>query len=111
MSKGMPADRRLVAQSFFRAAGLRAVTKTEGGMVHTPHMIPPKPLEQEGKLDPPTPPLRAYIGPGCGYRQMRREGGFSDDPVPLMCWECGKALSGRTRRFCSSDCVKAFSWR
>ena len=56
-----------------------------------------------------TPPLRAFIGPGCGYRQMRREGGFRDDPVPLMCWECGKALAGRKIRFCSQECATTFS--
>jgi hypothetical protein len=41
--------------------------------------------------DPVTPPLRAFIGPGGGYRQMRGPGGFRDDPVPLTCWECGKS--------------------
>jgi CRISP-associated protein Cas1 len=98
-----------LAQSFFRAAGLRAVATTEDGRIHAPHTIPPKPLEQGRKLDPLTPPLRSFIGPGCGYRQMRREGGFRDDPVPLMCWECGKALAGRKIRFCSHECATAFS--
>jgi hypothetical protein len=55
------------------------------------------------------PPLRSFIGPGCGYRQMRRPGGFRDDPVPLMCWECGKALTGRKIRFCSQECATTFS--
>jgi hypothetical protein len=98
-----------LAQSLFRAAGVRALTRTVGGMVHTPHMIPPRPLEQGRKVDPLMPLLRAYIRPGCGYRQMRREGGFRDDPVPLMCWECGKALSGKRLRFCSQECATAFS--
>jgi hypothetical protein len=85
------------------------VTTAKDGRIQAPHTIPPKPLEQGRKLDPLTPPLRAFIGPGCGYRQTRREGGFRDDPVPMMCWECGKALVGRRLRFCSSDCVTAFS--
>ena len=58
------------AQSFFRAAGVSAVTTAEDGMIHAPHTIPPKPLEQGRKLDPLTPPLPAFIGPGRGYRQM-----------------------------------------
>jgi hypothetical protein len=98
-----------LAQSFFRAAGLGAVATGADGRIHAPHTIPPKPLEQGRKLDPPTAPLRAFIGPGCGYRQMRREGGFRDDPVPLMCWECGKALTGRKIRFCSLECATTFS--
>jgi hypothetical protein len=88
-----------LAQSFFRAAGLGTVTTAEDGRIHAPHTIPPKPLEQRQRLDPPTGPLRAFIAPGGGYRQMRGRGGFTDDPVPLMCWECGKALAGRKVRF------------
>jgi hypothetical protein len=98
-----------LAQSFFRAAGLGTVTTAEDGRIHAPHTIPPKPLEQRRKLDPLTPGLRVFIGPGCGYRQMRGRGGFTDDPVPLMCWECGKALNGRKARFCSHECAAAFS--
>jgi hypothetical protein len=98
-----------LAQSFFRAAGLRAVPTAKDGRIHAPHTIPPKPLDHGPKRDPPTPPLRSFVGPGCGYRQMRREGGFRDDPVPMMCWECGKALNGRKIRFCSQECATAFS--
>ena len=98
-----------LGQSLFRAAGFGAVATGEDGRIHAPHTIPPKPLDHGRKLDPLTPPLRSFIGPGCGYRQMRREGGFRDDPVPLMCWECGKALAGRKIRFCSDECATAFS--
>jgi hypothetical protein len=98
-----------LAQSFFRAAGLRAVATAEDVRIHAPHTIPPKPFEQGQRLDPPTGPLRVFIAPGGGYRQTRGRGGFRDDPVPLMWWECGKALAGRQSRFCSSDCVTAFS--
>ena len=55
------------------------------------------------------PPVRTLIGPGRSYRPMPLRGRRRDDPVPLMCWECGKALARRQRRFCSSDCVTAFS--
>jgi hypothetical protein len=98
-----------LAQSFFRAAGLGGVATGEDGRIHAPHTIPPKPFEQWRRLDPPTAPLRVFIAPGCGYRQMRGRGGFTDDPVPLMCWECGKALVGRKIRFCSDECATMFS--
>jgi hypothetical protein len=99
-----------LAQSFFRAAGLgTVVTTAEDGRIHAPQTIPPKPFEQGQRLDPPTGPLRVFIAPGGGYRQMRGRGGFTDDPVPLMCWECGKALTGRKIRFCSHECATSFS--
>jgi CRISPR associated protein Cas1 len=49
-----------LAQSFFRAAGLGAVMG-EDGRIHAPHRIPPKPFEQERRLDPPTGPLRVFM--------------------------------------------------
>jgi hypothetical protein len=98
-----------LAQSFFRAAGLGAVATVEDGMTQVPHMIPPKPLEQGRKLDPLTPPSQTSTGPGRGYRPMSLRGRRRDDSVPLMCWECGKALVGRRMRFCSTECATAFS--
>jgi hypothetical protein len=83
-----------LAQRFFRAAGLGAVATVEDGMMQMPHMIPPKPLEQGRELDPLVPPMQALIGPSRGYRPMPLRGRRRDDPVPLMCWECGKALAG-----------------
>jgi hypothetical protein len=35
-------------------------------------------------------------------------GALKDNPVPSMCWECGKALAGRQRKFCSNECGRAF---
>jgi hypothetical protein len=78
-------------------------------MIQAPQTIPPKPLEQGRKLDPLTPAVQTLIGPGRGYWPMPLRGRRRDDPVPLMCWECGKALVGRRLRFCSSDRVTAFS--
>ena len=83
-----------LAQSFVRAAGLGAVATVEDGMTQVPHMIPPKPLEKGRELDPLTPPSQTLIGPGRGYRPMPLRGRRRDDPVSLMCWECGKALAG-----------------
>jgi hypothetical protein len=98
-----------LAQSFFRAAGLGAVVTVDDCMIQVPQTIPPKPLEQGRKLDPLTPAVQTLIGPGRGYWPMPLRGRRRDDPVPLMCWECGKALVGRRLRFCSSDRVTAFS--
>ena len=61
---------RWLAQSFFRAAGVSAVTTAEDRMIQVPQTIPPKPLDQGRRFDPLTPPLPAFIGPGCGYRPM-----------------------------------------
>jgi hypothetical protein len=98
-----------LAQSFFRAAGLRAVAKAEDGRIHAPHTSPPKPLDHGRKLDPLTPPLRSFIAPGGGYRQTRGAGRVYGRSGSLMCWECGKALAGRKVRFCSHECATEFS--
>jgi CRISPR-associated protein Cas1 len=97
-----------LAQSFFRAAGLGAVATAGDGMIQMPHMIPPKPLEQGRELDRLMPEVHV-LGPGRGYRPMTLRGRRKDDPVPLMCWEWGKALVGRRLRFCSHECATAFS--
>jgi hypothetical protein len=31
------------------------------------------------------------------------------DPVPRLCWECGKATVGGRRRFCSNNCAANFA--
>jgi hypothetical protein len=98
-----------LAQSFFRAAGLGAMLTVEDGMIQVPQTIPPKLLGRGRKFDPLTPPLPAFVGPGRGHSPMPLRGGRRDDPVPLMCWECGKALVGRKIRFCSHECATAFS--
>jgi hypothetical protein len=72
------------------------VATVDDGMIQVPHMIPPKPLEQGRKHDPLTLPVQTLIGPARGYRPMPLRGRRRDDPVPLMCWECGKAFGGRT---------------
>jgi hypothetical protein len=93
----------------FRACGLGAVVTVEDRMTPMPSTIPPKPLGQGRTFDLLTPLLPAFIGPGRGHWPMPLQGRRRDDPVPPMCWECGKALVGRKRRFCSRDCATAFS--
>ncbi len=36
-------------------------------------------------------------------------GGLRDNPVPQACFECGRALTRKQRRFCSTACTAAFS--
>jgi hypothetical protein len=85
------------------------MTTVDDAMIPVQQTIPPKPLEQGRKLDPLTPPSPTLIGPAGGYRPMPLRGRRRDDPVPMMCWECGKALVGRKIRFCSHECTTAFS--
>jgi len=40
---------------------------------------------------------------------LRLRGGLRDDPVPRACFECGRALARKQRRFCSPACTAAFS--
>jgi hypothetical protein len=70
-------------------------------------MVPPKPSEQERRLEPLV--LPALSGPARRPWPVPLQRGLKDDPVPLTCSECGKALAGRQRGFCSNDCNAAFS--
>jgi hypothetical protein len=100
-----------LAQSFGRAASV--VTTVRDRMISVPQPIPPKLLERARKLAPLTLPAPASIRPDRSYlprlpqgrRRNRRTG-----PVPPMCWECGKALTGRGLRFCSPECSTAFTF-
>jgi hypothetical protein len=38
--------------------------------------------------------LPAFGGPVRRRRPMPLRGGLRDSPVPIVCWECGKALAG-----------------
>src|SRR5262249_41030367 len=59
-----------------------------------------KEAEKSRKFDPLTcvPPIS---GPVRGHRTIALLG--ADNPVPLMCWECGKGLSDKRYRFCSIE--------
>jgi hypothetical protein len=69
--------------------------------------IPSKLLERSPKFDP-LPALPAFSGPPRGHLPVALQGALKNNTVPLVCWECGKALVGKRRRFCSNDCAKAF---
>ena len=56
-----------------------------------------------------TPPLPAFIS-ASGERRisapsvLRQRAGVREEPVPAMCWECGRSLSPHRRAFCRDEC-------
>jgi CRISPR/Cas system-associated endonuclease Cas1 len=56
------------------------------------------------------PPLPGFITGTSGRRLsapavLKQRSGVREEPVPLMCWECGRGLSPERRAFCSDDCA------
>jgi hypothetical protein len=94
-----------LAHSFSRAVGLSAAL-TDDRKISMRQMVPPKLSEQGRRFDPLTP-LPAFSGPRRGRLTMRLQGALKDNPIPMACWECGKALASRRIRFCSNDCARA----
>ena len=99
---------RWLADSVGRAAGVSPLT--HGRTIRVPQTIPPKLLDQGRRFDQ-LPPLPAFSGPPRDRLKMPLQGAVKDDPVPLTCWECGKALVGRRIRFCSIDCARVLPCR
>jgi hypothetical protein len=95
-----------LAQSFSRAAGFSAVLGDHG---QTPgsRTARSKLSAQNWKFDPLTsvPPI---MGPAHGRWPIPLRGALKDNPVPMVCWECGKGLADKRHRFCSKVCAKAF---
>jgi hypothetical protein len=63
--------------------------------------------EQSWKLDTLTsaPPISR---PARGRWPIPLQAALKDNPVPVTCWECGKALAGKRLMFCSKVCARAF---
>jgi CRISPR-associated protein Cas1 len=95
-----------LAQSFSRAAGVGA-KMTDEHKIMVQKSIRPKISGQERGVDPLTL-LPAFNGPSRGRRPIPLQGALKDNPVPLVCWECGKALVGKRLRSCSKECARAF---
>ncbi len=95
-----------LAHSVGRAAGTDAVPTAENKLIlvpqHTPTTRAGRPLSQL------QPPLQTFLVPNRGYRAASLRGRLKEDPAPRMCWECGRALTGRQVKFCSYDCVEAW---
>jgi CRISPR-associated endonuclease Cas1 len=95
-----------LARSFSHGAGAGAML-TDDRKTIMQQPLPPKQLERGWKLDP-VPPLPAFSGPARGRRPTPLQGALKDNPGPLACWECGKALVGKRHMFCSHECAKVF---
>ena len=55
-------------------------------------------------------PLPDFISTASGRRLsplsvLKRRASVNEEPVPMMCWECGRALSQDRRTFCSDNCA------
>jgi CRISPR-associated endonuclease Cas1 len=95
-----------LAQSFSGATDFGAVL-ADNRKVGVAQRMPSKLLGQSPTANLLTR-LPAFSGPARGRLPMPIQGGLSDNPVPLACWECGKGLAGKRRRFCSNECARAF---
>jgi hypothetical protein len=63
-----------------------------------------------GSLPSLAPPLPNFFAPRRSHSGARAaRGALRDSPVPRACIECGRALSTKQRKFCSQECVTAFS--
>jgi CRISPR/Cas system-associated endonuclease Cas1 len=71
----------------------------------------PTALPQTGRRFPTlSPPLPNFFAPRRSHSGARAaRGALRDSPVPRTCVECGRALSTKQRKFCSQECVTAFS--
>jgi CRISPR-associated endonuclease Cas1 len=116
-----------LAQSFGRASGVTEMRAAYAPLVPNVTLEFPAPAgrlspakggPQHGArsmIPPLAPPLPAFIAPTRGHRpaalpEARLRGGLRDDPVPRICWECGRALTEARRAFCSDDCAENYRW-
>src|SRR5215472_839604 len=77
-----------------------------------PSAVAPSGLKQQPKplLPPLATPLPAFISTANGRRVsatsvLMQRAGVREEPVPAMCWECGRALAPHRRAFCGDDCA------
>src|SRR5262249_54046338 len=97
-----------LAKAFGRAAGIGAVSAVDDRVI--PDLQPrAMMLTNACPLAPLPPPLPSFFAPRSGRSQRAPRGWIKNSPVPRMCVECGKALGVKQRKFCSHDCVAAFS--
>jgi CRISPR-associated endonuclease Cas1 len=94
-----------LAQGFSSAAGFGAVL-ADNRKIGGAQTVPSNLLGQSPRANPLT--LPAFSGSAHCRLPVPLQGVLKDSPVPLACWECGKALVGKRRRFCSNECARAF---
>jgi CRISPR-associated endonuclease Cas1 len=111
-----------LAESFRRASGL-AKMRAHAQPLPNVMLEFPLPADSQSRAEPTSqhgtrpgiPPLAAFIAAAGGHRPpaisgQRLRGGLRGDPVPRMCWECGRALPAPRRAFCSDDCAENYRW-
>jgi CRISPR-associated endonuclease Cas1 len=95
-----------LAQCFSRAASFSAVLADFGRSPISP-TIRLKQAEERWKFDP-LASVSPISRPSRGRWPIPLQHALKDNPVPMVCWECGKALAGKRHMFCSKACARAF---
>src|SRR5205085_4765308 len=99
-----------LAQAFDRAAGLGPVLSHNDRALLAPQSGAAALLPTGRRLPALAPPLPSFFAPRRSRHGVRAaKGAVRDNPVPRLCFECGRALSFKQRKFCSLDCGAAFS--
>jgi hypothetical protein len=96
-----------LGRSFASAASIGAAL-TDDRTSFARRAIASQPQARDWRCDPLAPPS-AFIAPTDGRSPTQSRRDPKHDPVPRMCWECGKATVSRRRKFCSNDCAAEFS--
>jgi CRISPR-associated endonuclease Cas1 len=80
-----------------------------------PSAMAPSRVKQEPKPVIPMliPPLPGFMTATGGRRLsassvLKQRAGVREEPVPAMCWECGRALTPERRTFCGDDCAEEY---
>jgi len=99
-----------LARCFDRLSGAASIRATLAPAAVTHLSVEPEPKPLIPRL---MPPLSAFIAVTGGRRLsapavLRQRAGVRDDPVPLACWECGRALAAGRRAFCSDACQRDY---
>jgi CRISPR-associated endonuclease Cas1 len=99
-----------LARAFDQAAGLGPVLTHNdraslAAQLGAPALLPARP-----PLPVLAPPLPNFFAPRRSRHGVRAaKGAVRDNLVPRTCVECGRALSTKQRKFCSPECVTAYS--
>ena len=99
-----------LARSFDRACALAPIRAVLAPSTTAPARIEQEPMPLISALLPPLPGfITATVGRRLSGRSvLRQRAGIREEPVPAMCWERGRALSGDRRTFCGDDCREEY---
>jgi CRISPR/Cas system-associated endonuclease Cas1 len=99
-----------LARSLDRASGAGQVRAALAPSVVSPSRGE---LQSQPSIPQLATPLSTFISAAHGRRVsapsvLRQRAGVREEPVPTMCWECGRALTPDRRAFCSDDCAENY---